>query len=277
MVFIPAAASCGSPAFDGPDVYSWKVLGEKEVDAYRERGLEPFARSVSTDGLFQCFCNEAAGVRVLRHDTVQCNGQSRTGQVPAYDGPVQTVRGRWTEGQRARQPVRRDIVRSAGATNRHRHPGRGQHPADALDRSRSSHRAESADSGQSCLHERARQLERQAKRLRELAQAVQAESVVQQLSEIVRIPLTIKRQPRQRLISSMRALLLAAIDNNELDIDGYREQVDEMADELGCLLVPADPSEYGKDADPAQPISSMRWGYHGSPHQLSQCIQQLSQ
>lgn len=247
--FYPSSGKLRFTRFDGPDVYSWKVLGEKEVDAYREDDWNRLKVRIE-EGLIRCFCNEQlvfessddrlstgqAGLAKFRHTTAQFKQFAVGDQVTdetlsqeSRDQLEQLVTDIPVENSPSETMI--DDVLALGT---------------------------SAAAG-SLLNERARQLERQAARLRELAQAVQAESVVQRLSELFH---PAGDEPPAKVDLVHAALLLAAIDNSELDIDGYRDQVDEMADELRSL-VPADPSESEK-METLHNFLFNELGYHGS-------------
>ncbi len=248
--FYPSSGKLRFTRFDGPGVYSWKVLGEKEVDAYRKEGWNRLRVRVA-DGLFQCFCNEElvfessdmqftegqAGLAKFRHTTAQFK-QFAVGTEVSGDSLS-------AETREALEQLVVDIPTDRAPTNA------------LIDQVLA--QAKSSTAG-NILHERARQLERQAARLRELAQAVQAESVVQQLSQLFAPSDGEAATSDVDLVHA--ALLLAAIDNSELDLDSYREQVDEMADELSSLL-PDDPS----DTEKMETLHSYLFdelGYHGS-------------
>ncbi|MCA9076006.1 MAG: tetratricopeptide repeat protein [Planctomycetaceae bacterium] len=247
--FYPSSGKLRFTRFDGPDVYSWKVLDEKEVNAFRKDDWNRLKVRID-EGLIKCFCNEQlvfesaddqftngrAGLAKFRHTTAQFKqfavGEQVSGEVLSQESRDHL--------QQLVQDIPVDVVP----------------PKEMVDEVLSLGTTESAGS---LLQERARELEQQAARLRELAQAVQTESVVRRLSTLFRPN---GEEPPADVDLVHAALLLAAIDNSELDIDGYREQVDEMADELRSL-VPADPSEAEKMETLHEYLFS-EMGYHGS-------------
>ncbi|MEZ6050945.1 MAG: tetratricopeptide repeat protein, partial [Planctomycetaceae bacterium] len=248
--FYPSSGKLRFTRFEGPDVYSWTVLGEKEVATYRKEDWNRLRVHVA-DGLFQCFCNEElvfessdmrftegqAGLAKFRHTTAQFKGFEVGTKVGVNSLSPETREA--LEHLVAEIPVDKS-------------------PADELvDQVLAQATSQTAGS---LLHERARQLEQQAVRLRELAQAVQAESVVLQLADLFTPPAGEAVTTEVDLVRA--ALLLAAIDNNELDLEIYQKQVDQMAEELRSLL-PDDPSETEK-METLHTYLFEEMGFHGS-------------
>src|SRR4030095_14297772 len=105
------------------------------------------------------------------------------------------------------------------------------------------------------LRDRARQLERQAEQLRKLAQAVHHERTLPDLDKAI--------QGADDTIDLLHAaLLIAKIDNEELDVEAYRREVDRLARSVA--------STYPKDAAADQRLAALNRFlfqdrvYHGS-------------
>src|SRR5262249_7517506 len=105
------------------------------------------------------------------------------------------------------------------------------------------------------LRERARHLERQAAQLRDLAQAVHQQKVFAELTKAT--------QGKDEEIDLLHAaLLVARLDNDDLDADAYRKEVERMARELTAAL-PKDADEKAKLAALDKYLFAER-GFHGS-------------
>jgi len=112
-----------------------------------------------------------------------------------------------------------------------------------------------AEAGQSILAERARQLEREAARLRKLALAVHLQAVQAELLEVL-------HGPEEKIDLFHAALLVSKLDNPDVDVEAYRGQLEEMARELTGRLPP--------QADDAVRLAALTKylftenGFHGS-------------
>src|SRR5205807_9599866 len=91
------------------------------------------------------------------------------------------------------------------------------------------------------LNERAKQLEQQAVRLRQLAKDVHHQQVIERLSKMGALP-------DEKIDLLAAGLLVARLDNDEVDVEAYERQVDRMARELAERL-PAGAGEAAKLAE----------------------------
>ena len=96
-------------------------------------------------------------------------------------------------------------------------------------------------------------LEKRAERLRELAVAVQARRVQNELKEVV----------SEDTVDLLRAaLLIAKLDNEELDVDAYLGEIEDMVSDIQAGL--------GRKADEAEKLAALneflfkKSGFHGS-------------
>lgn len=105
------------------------------------------------------------------------------------------------------------------------------------------------------LKERARSLEREAKELRREAAKLHRATVQGELLKVL-------GEPEAKIDLFHAALLLARLDNAELDIEPYRQQITEMAREVA--------GKFSKDADAATKLAALKEylfaenGFHGS-------------
>jgi regulator of sirC expression with transglutaminase-like and TPR domain len=105
------------------------------------------------------------------------------------------------------------------------------------------------------LRERARLLEQQAAQLRVLAREVHHQRTLKELTKAV--------SGKEDDIDLVRAgLLIARLDNEELDVDHYRKEVDRLARDIGAGL-PKGADEAAKVAGLNKALFEER-GFHGS-------------
>jgi regulator of sirC expression with transglutaminase-like and TPR domain len=115
--------------------------------------------------------------------------------------------------------------------------------------------APDGDASLQLLRDRARQLEEQATQLRQLAQQVYRQRIMADL-----IKATQGKDGDIDLVHA--ALQIAKLDNDELDVDAYRQEVDRMGRRIAATLA--------KDADDAARLAALNKflftdrGFHGS-------------
>src|SRR5262249_36421822 len=109
--------------------------------------------------------------------------------------------------------------------------------------------------GIALLRERARLLEEQAAELKKLARVVHQQRVLQELAAALGVA-------EKKIDLLHGALLVARLDNEELDVDVYRKEVDRLAKQIVAT--------FPKDADAAAKLAALNKflfqerGYHGS-------------
>src|SRR5205823_12393304 len=103
--------------------------------------------------------------------------------------------------------------------------------------------------------ERARLLEQQAARLRQLAQAVHQQNVLSELRRVLR-----GKEEDVDLLHA--ALLIARLDNEDVDVDGYRAEVARMAHKIAAGL-PKEADDQAKLVALNKYLFAER-GFHGS-------------
>ena len=213
--FYPSSGRLRFTRFDGPDVFSWNVLDETRFRDYRPGEWNRLKVRVH-QGLIQCFCNESlvfesrddvyttgqVGLAKFRHTTAAFKEFEVGEQVRSLTPPadVEASLIELLEELPLRQPPGTSLVE------------------DVLDQ------AESRVSG-IVLREEARRLERMAARVRQLADGVHAEAITRRLNALFE-----NQEQSPDLVHA--ALLIAALDNEELDVEAYRAQVDQMAEEV---------------------------------------------
>lgn len=211
--FYPSSGQLRFSRFDGPTVYDWRVLEEKRTSAYRQGDWNWLKVRVEEDRIL-CYCNEQlvfesrdrryasgrVGLAKFRHTTAEFKNFSIAKEL------------------RSREPsdAARERVRALVETLPLDRP-----PTDSTIRDL----ADMQPVDRLSLEEQAQRLERQAERLRELSAALHARDVRAKIVEA----LDDSEGPADLLRA---ALLLASLDNAELDIDPYLESIDRLAGEF---------------------------------------------
>ena len=85
--------------------------------------------------------------------------------------------------------------------------------------------AEHAEAGAEVLQRRAKELQQQAEQLRRLAGEVHARGIAEKLAALM-------KQPEQQIDLLKAGLLIAQLDEADLDADVYLKQVERMAAEI---------------------------------------------
>jgi regulator of sirC expression with transglutaminase-like and TPR domain len=215
--FYPSGGQLRLTRFDGPDVFAWKVLEQKASPHYRPGEWNNLKVRVEKDRI-RCFVNDrlviesdddvytkgAVGLAKFR-DTVAEFKNFRVGKdLPALAPPAEAV---------ARVGKVLDAL-----------PTDGKPGAEAMRKL-----APEGPTGMKVLRERARQMEEQATRLRRLAAAVHEQSVLEGLVRVL-------HGEEDRIDLLHAALLVARLDNEELDVEAYRREVGRMADRVTARL-----------------------------------------
>ena len=243
--FYPSSGQLRLSRFDGPDVFSWNVLDEARSPAYHPGDWNRLKVRID-DGLIQCYCNDSlvfesqdsqytqgrVGLAKFRHTTAAFKGFEVGEEVRSVIPPpeVEAALSTLLETVPVRRPAGVKLINDVLA------------------------KAESQTAG-AALRAEARRLEEQAVRVRQLADAVHAESVIRELAGLFGND----EQPPDLVHA---ALLIAALDNDELDVDGYREYVDEMGQELTAVV-----GDNTDDAAKRQALHRYLFeeqGFHGS-------------
>jgi len=241
--FYPSNGRLRLSRFDGPDVYSWNVLREVPSRHYRPGEWNQLKVRVES-GKIECFVNEEPVI------------ESTDGRYAA--GAVGLAKFRDTRAEfrnfevgakiASRKPsteVRDKIARAVNDLDPSRPPS-----AEMVERLL----AEGSE-GTAALRERAELLEQQSERLKQLARAVHQKKTRDELiAELSR---------KEEEIDLLRAaLLVARIDNEEVDVDTYLAEAGRIAAGVAAAL-PADATGQQKlellDKEMFQTL-----GFHGS-------------
>ncbi|MEX2111787.1 MAG: transglutaminase family protein [Pirellulales bacterium] len=241
--FYPTDGHLRLTRFDGPDLLSWTILHDQASRHYRD-GEWNTLRVRLEEGKVTCFVND--------QQVVEMADDKLTG------GKVGLVKFRNTNAQFKNFSLGKEL------------PASSVEPADAQriiklvdeapdDAARDAQLiatlATEPDRATRVLRERADQLDRQAERLRELARAAHEHRVVEQLAAAL--------AGEEQQIDLFRAgLLVARLDNEDVDVESYVRELERMSGELAAAL-PADASEQAR-LDALRKYLFEENGFHGS-------------
>eukprot|EP00913_Durusdinium_trenchii_P028328 g26556.t1 len=209
--FYPTNGKLRLSRFEGPDVYSWKVLTEIRCPQYRPNEWNTLKVRLEK-GRIKCFCN---GECVIE-STDSAFDSGRVGLAKFRDTVAEFKRFTVAKSIPSQRPSPTRIaeieklVRDIGV----KRPPKSKLVGSLLEQPRQTG---------TVLQERARNLEQQAKRLRQLAKAVHETATRKQLAKLFQA----KDSDKVDLLHA--ALLIARIDNDEVDVAAYLRQVDRMA------------------------------------------------
>jgi serine protease Do len=241
--FYPSAGQLRLTRFAGPDVFSWKILRQEPSPHYRPAEWNTLKVRIEKDKL-RCFVNgellfesaefDPAGAKVglakFRDTVAEFKSFQVAKEIASGRPPDELVKRitRSVANLSPQGPVNPELVKSL---------------------------LPEADVSMRVLRDRAKILEQQAGQLRQLAQTV--------YSERVQADLVKSLQGKEEDIDLVHAaLLVAKLDNDELDIEPYRREIERMAREIQAGLP--------KDADgPAKLAALNKYlfaerGFHGS-------------
>ena len=216
--FYPSAGRLRLTRFDGPDVLSWKILDEKPSSRYRPGEWNHLRVRVAADGI-SCFVNDD----VIFTST----DRGRTG------GLVGLAKFRDTEAEFRGFAVGRDLPRAmppadvmarieavASAVQ-----GDGAAAADEPSDDLVAKLLPEGDAARTGLMRRAAELEQQAARLEALASSVHTRRTLDELAAV-----TGKADADLDLFHA--ALLIAKLDNPDLDVAASQQELDRLAADI---------------------------------------------
>ncbi len=241
--FYPTGGQLRLTRFDGPDVFSWKILKQEKSPHYRPGEWNTLKVRVAKDRL-QCYVNDQLVIEST--DTGLSSGLAglakfRETQAEFKDFQVarQISARSWPADVAAR------ITRAVEGI-----PVQGPPKPELVDRLQPDGTASVA-----VLRERAKLLEQQAAQLRQLALAVHHKRVQTELDRLL--------QGKEDEIDLLHAaLLIAKLDNDELDVEAYRKEVERLVRDLRASL-PADADDKAKLTALNKFLFAER-GFHGS-------------
>jgi serine protease Do len=241
--FYPSAGQLRLTRFDGPDVYSWKILKQESSPYYRPGEWNTLKVRIEKDKIL-CYVNQ----HLVMEDVAHGAGSGKVGLAKFRATHAEfknfQVAKHVEQGSVPPELVKR-ITKAVEALTPQALPSREL--IDSL--------LPNASASVEVLRDRARLLEQQAAELRTLATAVHEKQVQKELVETLAV-----KEDEIDLLTA--ALLIAKLDNEDLDIAAYRKEVERMVRELATGL-PRDADEATKLAALNKYLFTER-GFHGS-------------
>jgi regulator of sirC expression with transglutaminase-like and TPR domain len=241
--FYPTGGRLRFVRFEGPDVLTWRILEEKQSPSYHPGEWNTLKVRVNKERI-QCFVNDKLAI--------ESNDTGLTG------GRVGLAKFRDTRAEFRGFRIAKSIPPSAPPADLEKrviHSVRNLGEAESPKPELIEKLAPDAPASVAVLRDRAKRLEQEAARLRDLAAAVHEQRINGELARLL--------QGKEEDIDLLHAaLLIAQLDNDELDIDVYRREVDRMAKGVRSRLA--------KDADDPAKLAALKKylfeerGFHGS-------------
>ena len=241
--FYPTAGQLRLTRFDGPTVYSWSILKNASTPHYRSGDWNTIKVRVEADRLL-CYVND--------HLVIESQDQQlRTGKIglakfrdtKATFKNFQVAKLIPTEASTA--PLDKSLVQQLENL-----PAAPQTDVRLLSALQTN-----APASRAVLVARADRLEKEVVQLRKLARTIHRKSIEAQLMKEF-------DQPEAKVDLFHAALLLAKLDNEELDVTAYRRQIDDMAKEIASRFAGM-PDETAKLAALKKFLFEEN-GFHGS-------------
>ena len=212
--FYPSGGKLRLTRFEGPDVFSWTILADVAVKAYRKGDWNLLRVRVEKE-VVRCWVN---GERVLEMEDAALRG-GRVG-LCKFRQTVAEFRGFRTGSDLSPKPVPALLAGKVEAELKaFLEKGKdAAQTAEALV-------AEEPGAARRLLVERRRELERQAAALKDLERDLHRKTVMREMAAELEKP--------EKDISLLRcALLLARFDNPEIEVAAYAKSLERMAAEL---------------------------------------------
>lgn len=240
--FYPSSGEMRLTRFEGPDVYSWTVLRQVRSPHWRDQEWNTIKVRVEAEK-FLCYVNDQlvfeqrdtgltsgkVGLCKFRHTEPEFKRFRVASEIPLGQPPA-------TSGQRVQE-----LTDPLG-------------PEEAVSEEILNELA-SLPQADTSLTERAATLERRAAAMRQLAGDVRSRQTLQALRQIV--------EANDDQVDLLRgALLLSKLDNPDLEVEEYVEEVDRMVRQVR--------TKFAEDAAPAVRLAALdqylfhELGFHGS-------------
>ncbi len=237
--FYPTGGKLRLTRFDGPDVFTWKILKD-EASPHYNPGEWNTLKVRLEKGRIRCYVNDKLAIE---SDDAELTA-GKVGVAKFRDTNAEFKQFRVGKALPSLTPSADVMARVQKAVEK------TPTGPDAIAKL-----TPEGSSGLSALREQARLLEQQAVQLRQLAHSVHQQAVLNDL---------LKAQTgKEDEIDLLRAaLLIARLDNEEVDVEHYRGEVERMAKKIAASL-PKDADDRAKLAALNRFLFTER-GFHGS-------------
>jgi serine protease Do len=241
--FYPSGGRLRLTRFSGPDVFSWKVLAEKASPHYRPGDWNTLKVRMEKDRL-RCYVNDHLVIESA--DDTWTTGRAGLAKFRDTRAEFKHFRMAKTLPPAGPPPEVMAQVRKTVQTL----PPSAAPKGEVLGKL-----APAGPAALDALREQARELEQQAARLRKLASAVHQHALLADFKRVL-------KSKEEDIDLLHAALLIARLDNEDVDVQGYRDEVERMARRVKSSLP-------GKADDRARLAALDRYlfterGFHGS-------------
>lgn len=236
--FYPTAGQLRLTRFDGANVFSWSILNDVRTPHYKPGDWNLIRVRVETNRV-EGFVN---GEKVVESTDARWR-EGRVGLAKFRDTKAQFREFKLTVGS----PKARNLEQIENAVQSLLRPDRSE-GAQALVES-------DADAARPVLLERARKLDQDAHRLRQMASELSLRAVRLELVRLL-------DQPENQIDLSTAALLVAKLDLPDLDVDAYQAELNRMGQELSRSTATAQDDQSKLDA--LRRYLFQEQGFHGS-------------
>lgn len=240
--FYPSAGRLRLTRFDGPDVYSWTILMEQPSPHYRPGDWNTLKIRRENDRTL-CYVND----HLVFETADRGLAEGRVGLAKFRNTVAEFKNFRLARELPSRLGSQADRDRLAEVVDGLNSEADDQAALDTL--------LADAPTSVAVLRERAYRLAQRAERLRQLADEVHRRDVLAELARLAEV-----EDDEIDLVSG--ALWIAALDNDDVDVAAYREEIESMADDIRATLE--------DDADEAARLAALNRylfeenGFHGS-------------
>ncbi|QDU59210.1 putative periplasmic serine endoprotease DegP-like precursor [Planctomycetes bacterium Pan216] len=243
--FYPSGGRLRLSRFEGADVFSWRVLEEVASPAYQSGEWNHLRVRVEPDRIL-AYVNDSLVVN-HEHPWNAKEFGSKVGLAKFRDTEASYkgfAAGRTVSGEAVPKELAEEVDRLLADLS-----------AEVESSDRVERLAKSGPIAVTALRRKARRLQREARLLERLAEKVHEERIRGELAKET-------AKPEEEIDLIRAALLIAQLDNDELDVSSYEREFAQLADELE--------EEIAEDANEQQKIAALNrflfeeMGFHGS-------------
>ena len=232
--FYPTGGKLRLTRFDGPDVYSWKIIRDVPSPHYKQGDWNTIRVRVEKSGV-KCYVNDQLA---LESDDAEWT-----------DGRVGLAKFRETKAEFKNFRIGPNLTTTAMDDKAVLKLIAEKPSAESLAR------LAKVKNSTEIIRARVQELDKQAAELKLLAARIHQQRVYEELGRVL-------AGDEEKIDLIHAALLIAKLDNEDIDVDAYREEVDRMAKEAGAGLA--------KDATDDEKLKALnafffeKRGFHGS-------------
>jgi serine protease Do len=215
--FYPSGGQLRLTRFDGPSVFSWSILSQKSSPAYRPGDWNTLKVRVEKDKVL-CFVNDVLSVEAQEDNFAGAQvGLAKFRETRAEFKNFQLAK----RVEPAAKPPSDDLKKEIAAELDQFASKPASDVVKVLQKN--------PEASATAAAERAIKLENEAAQMRKLAATVRQQAVQNDMIKVL-------QGAEDKIDLFHAALLVAKLDNPELDVAAYRQAIDEMAEELKSKL-----------------------------------------